>query len=261
MANVRQDSPVAVFDSGVGGISVLRTLRELMPRENYIYYGDSANAPYGEKTVDEVRIVATEVVRTLIGSGAKAVVIACNTATSAAAELLRQIYPDIPIIGMEPAVKPASLVCENPAVLVMATPLTLREKKFRSLIDKYRDRAEFIDVPCHGLVELVERGITSGDEMDVLLHGMLDDVLRKHKIDAAVLGCTHYIHARAAIEAVLGDGVKVFDGALGTAHETERRLREAGMLNPGTAVGKVEIYNSSADPRGMIELSRRLLEA
>lgn len=257
---MKRDRPVAVFDSGVGGISVLRTLRELMPHENYIYYGDSANAPYGEKTVDEVRAIASEAVRTLIDHGAKAVVIACNTATSAAAEMLRQIYADVPIIGMEPAVKPAALSCEHPTVLVMATPLTLREVKFRSLIDKYRGMADFIDVPCHGLVELVERGITGGGEMDALLHRMLDGVLSEHKIDAAVLGCTHYIHARASIAAVLGGGVRVFDGALGTAHETERRLREAGTLNMEDEAGWVEIYNSATESHGMIELSRRLLE-
>ena len=135
----RADAPIAVFDSGVGGLSVLKTLRRVLPSENFIYYGDSANAPYGEKTAEEVKKAAHNVTRTLLSYGAKAIVIACNTATSAAAEFLRSTYPDVPIIGMEPAVKPAALSAPHPTVLVMATPLTLREAKFRSLIDKYKD--------------------------------------------------------------------------------------------------------------------------
>ncbi len=261
MASLRRENPVAVFDSGVGGISVLRTLRKILPQENYIYFGDSANAPYGEKNVDEVRIIASEAARRLIEYGAKAIVIACNTATSAAAVFLRQAYPDVPIIGMEPAVKPASTVCESPTVLVMATPLTLREKKFRSLIDRCGGKAEFIDVPCHGLVEMVERGITSGVEMEALLHSILDGYLFERKVDAAVLGCTHYIHARKSICSVLGKEVRVFDGALGTACEVKRRLREADLLNntKDNALGSVEIYNSAKDHDKMLDLSYRLL--
>lgn len=257
-STLRSDAPVAVFDSGVGGLSVLKTLREVLPSENFIYYGDSANAPYGEKSCDEVKDAAHNVVRTLLSYGAKAIVIACNTATSAAAEFLRNTYPDIPIIGMEPAVKPAALSAPHPTVLVMATPLTLREAKFRSLIDKYRDEAEFIDVPCHGLVEAVERGVTCGEEMERLLHGLLDPHTEGRKIDAAVLGCTHYIHARGAIERVLGEDVSIFDGALGTARETSHRLEAAGLLNHQTDHGKTVIYNSS-DDEALIRLSERLL--
>lgn len=254
----RADAPVAVFDSGVGGLSVLKTLRRVLPSENFIYYGDSANAPYGEKTCDEVRDAAHNVTRTLLSHGAKAIVIACNTATSAAAEFLRSTYPDVPIIGMEPAVKPAALSAPHPTVLVMATPLTLREAKFRSLIDKYKDEAEFIDVPCHGLVETVERGITNGDEMTSLLHGILDSYTEGRKIDAAVLGCTHYIHARDAISEVLGKDVTIYDGALGTAKETLHRLEAAGLLNTQNETGKTVIYNSSED-ENLISLSERLL--
>ena len=267
-------SPIAVFDSGLGGISILRVLRNLMPNENYIYYGDSANAPYGEKTHDEVRAAAERVTKLLLSEGAKAVVIACNTATSAAAEYLRAINPNLPIIGMEPAVKPAACCSDHPTVLVMATPLTLKEEKFRLLTKKYRDCASFIDVPCHGLVEMVESGVTSGNEMNSLLHGILDPYTIGQKIDAAVLGCTHYIHARAAIENVLVENlfspesetfdshgnkhVQIFDGALGTAKETERRLNEADMLNTSDTRGSVKIYNSSEDT-ALLERSYKLL--
>ncbi|MBR5632526.1 MAG: glutamate racemase [Clostridia bacterium] len=245
MINVNNRAPVGVFDSGVGGISVLKVLHSVLPNESFIYCGDSANAPYGEKTTDEVREVSEAVVERLLDMGAKAIVIACNTATSAAAAYLREKYADIPIIGMEPAVKPAAMSGEHPTVLVMATPLTIRETKFRRLIEKYKDEAEFIDVPCHGLVELIERGITEGNEMDEYLSKLLREPTRGRKIDAAVLGCTHYIHAGEAISKALGDSVAIFDGAFGTAKETRHRLQDAGLLNDSGEIGRVEIINSS----------------
>lgn len=250
-------APIAVFDSGVGGISVLRVLTELMPEENYIYYGDSANAPYGEKTPDDVKKAARRVTQELICLGAKAIVIACNTATAAAAEMLRNEYPEIPIIGMEPAVKPASEAGDHPTVLVMATPLTLRQEKFRHLIELYRDRADYIDVPCHGLVELIESGTVDGTLMDNCLKSILDPYIAHTHIDAAVLGCTHYIHARRAIERALGGGTPIFDGAGGTARETKHRLQKIGMLTDSLCPGTVTIINSSNEHR-MLELSRRL---
>jgi glutamate racemase len=248
-----------VFDSGVGGISVLKVLHSVLPNENFIYCGDSANAPYGEKSAEEVRLISEAVVERLLGMGAKAIVIACNTATSAAAAYLREKYPHIPIIGMEPAVKPAAMSGEHPTVLVMATPLTIREAKFRRLIEKYKDKAEFIDVPCHGLVELIERGITEGDEMDSYLADLLREPMKGRKIDAAVLGCTHYIHAGDAIRKALGENVEIFDGALGTARETKHRLEDAGILNCSDLVGNVDIFNSS-DSEALLKLSWHLFE-
>ena len=257
MYTSKASAPVGVFDSGVGGISVLGTLTRVMPNEDFIYFGDSANAPYGEKSGEQVKICAHEVTKTLLKMGAKAIVIACNTATSAAVEFLRSTYPELPIIGMEPAVKPAALSAEHPAVLVMATPLTIRETKLRRLIDRYRDRADFIDVPCHGLVELVERGITEGDEMDSLLHSILDVHLKDRRIDAAVLGCTHYIHAKSAIRKVLGNSVAIFDGADGTARETLSRLDAAGLKTDSDKAGRVTIYNSSTEQE-LLDLSQKL---
>lgn len=254
-----KNAPVGVFDSGVGGISVLRVLKEVLPHESFIYYGDSANAPYGEKTSDEVTRDAENVVKNLLAMGAKAIVIACNTATSAAASYLREKYAHIPIIGMEPAVKPAALSAEHPTVLVMATPLTLKKEKFRSLIAKYEDRADFIDVPCHGLVELIERGVTEGDEMDAYLSSLLTPYVNGKRIDAVVLGCTHYIHARTAIEKFLGDGVTIYDGALGTARETLHRLEASDLLCPSSAPGYIEVVNS-AESDEMLRLSWELLE-
>ena len=145
-------APVAVFDSGVGGISVLKELAAVLPRENFWYFGDSANAPYGTKSIEEIRSLTCRSIRRMIEGGAKAVVIACNTATSAAAEALRKAYPHLPIIGMEPAVKPAAMSAEHPTVLVMATPLTIREAKLRCLMDRYR--AEDVRKSFHKEVDL-----------------------------------------------------------------------------------------------------------
>ncbi len=266
MTDITPRSPVGVFDSGVGGIGVLAELSRVMPSEDFIYYGDSANAPYGEKSVCEVRECAFAVTEKLLAMGVKAIVIACNTATSAAVGALRAAYPKVPIIGMEPAVKPAALSSEHPTVLVMATPLTIRETRLRTLIDKYRDRADFIDAPCHGLVELVERGITDGEEMEMLLGGIFDEYVSCEKIDAAVLGCTHFIHAREAISRVLcsrkaqnAEHVQIFDGAHGTSLEVMHRLETAGLLSPPDKYGKITVLNSSEN-KNLIELSYRLLD-
>ena len=250
--------PIAVIDSGMGGLSVLSVLREVLPCENYIYFGDSANAPYGEKSSDEVMAITDKNIAMLSEMGAKAVVIACNTATSVAAKELRERYTDIPIIGMEPAIKPAAMCAPHPTVLVMATPLTLKREKFLSLLSKYESKAEFINVPCHGLVELVEKGIVDGEEMDTCLDSILTPYLGEKTVDAVVLGCTHYIHAKDAIQKRLGSHVTVFDGALGTARETERRLCEAGLLNSSGERGELKVLNSSPDP-SLIEISMKLL--
>ncbi len=243
----RADGVVGVFDSGVGGISVLRALVREMPREKFLYYGDSANAPYGEKSAAQVREIAESVTERLLSRGAKAVVIACNTATGAAATYLRDRYPNIPIIGMEPAVKPAATFTEHPTVLVMATALTLSQDKYRRLEEKYSGLADFIEVPCHGLVELIEAGVTEGHEMDALLRRILDPHVKGKMPDAVVLGCTHYIHAAHAIRQYFGAGVRLFEGAPGTARETARRLAEAGLAASDGAAGSVEIENSSGD--------------
>jgi len=249
MNHLKSCAPVGVFDSGVGGISVLGVLTRVMPNEDFIYFGDSENAPYGEKSTDEVTACAHEVTKKLLKMGAKAIVIACNTATSAAARFLRETYPDLPIIGMEPAVKPAALSVEHPRVLVMATPLTIRETKLQSLMERYSEYADFVKVPCHGLVELVERGVTDGDKMDALLRGILSPYLMGAPINAAVLGCTHYIHAKSAISRILGEKVEIFDGADGTARETLHRLEAAGLVNTAYHAGIETMQKSSKTKR------------
>ncbi len=249
--------PIAVIDSGVGGISVLRELVALMPNENYIYFGDSKNAPYGSKSRDEVLHITRQALDMLNERGIKALVVACNTATSAAVRILRQEEGELVIVGIEPAIKPPSVELDHPRVLCMATPLTLKEEKFKALVSRFAADEEIIALPCPGLVELIERG-----ELDTpKLHAYLEKLLSPYKserIDALVLGCTHYPHIKRAIAAHLPESVRIYDGGEGTARETRRRLGAMGLLNPSAERGRVEILNSSNDER-LIELSKMLL--
>lgn len=249
--------PIGVFDSGVGGISVLRELVKLMPNENYIFYGDSGNAPYGTKTLEEVQQLTLQDAEHLYKQGIKALIVACNTATSAAVHLLREKYVDIPVIGIEPALKPAVLFKENPSVLVMATPMTIREEKFHNLMLRFKSQAQIFPLPCPGLVEFVEKGDLDSIELEEFLKQLFAPY-EKEQIDAVVLGCTHYPLVREKIQKVLGGQVKLFDGGEGTARETKRKLEAFGMLNPSTEKGSVIFQNSLAGNE-ILELSNYLM--
>lgn len=250
-------APIAVFDSGVGGISVLRELKYLMPQENFYYYGDSANAPYGTKSLEEVRKLTMGHVDGFIKDGAKAVVVACNTATSAAVRLLRQKYENVPIIGIEPALKPAVLSGKNPNVVVMATPMTIREEKFHNLMDRYTHMAHIIPLPCPGLMEYIEHGDIQGEELLEFL-GKLFEPFDKQKLDAVVLGCTHYPFVSRELKKVLGGDVTLFDGGEGVARETKRRLVQKGLLDTGEAPGEI-VFDNSEHTRQKAELCKKLM--
>jgi glutamate racemase len=251
-------NPIAVFDSGVGGISVLRELSRLMPDEDFIYYGDSKHAPYGTKDIQEVRRLTIACAEQLFAQGAKGLVVACNTATSAAVRVLREQHPDIPIVGIEPAVRPAALCMEHPRVLVMATPMTIREEKFRRLMARYEDVAQIIPLPCPGLMDFIERGDLDGED----LHKYLQELLYSYgdnTVDTAVLGCTHYPFVRRQIQSVLGEQVRIFDGGEGTAREMRRRLEEADLLRREERAGTIQFLNSLED-ESKIRLCQRLYE-
>lgn len=255
----KMQRPIGVFDSGVGGISVLRELVALMPNENYIFYGDSKNAPYGTKSLEEVQQLTCRVAEYMLEQGAKALVVACNTATSAAIQILRDKYPDMPVIGIEPALKPAVLAKENPRVLVMATPMTLREEKFRLLMEKFESKAKILPLPCPGLVEFVERGELESAELEAFLRKLFAEY-QEHPVDCVVLGCTHYPFVKEMIRKVLGEQVQLFDGGAGTARETQRRLAECGLLNTSKQRGYVTLQ-SSLESEEARRLEQLLLEA
>lgn len=238
-----KNAPIGVVDSGVGGISVLKELMKLMPEENYLYFGDNKNAPYGTKTAEEVRKIMLDNADYIIKRGAKALVIACNTATGAAVKSLREKYPDFPIIGIEPAIKPSAKYKEHSNVLVMATPLTLQQEKFHDLMDKFADEANIVPLPCPGLMELVEAGETEGEKIDSYLKELFKPFEHK-KIDSVVLGCTHYPHIKPAVIKALGGHVMIFDGGEGTARETKRRLERLDLLNCSGKKGELVIESS-----------------
>ena len=254
----KKRQPIGVFDSGVGGISVLRELIRVMPNENYIYLGDSKHAPYGTKPLEIVRELTFENARLLLAQGAKGLVVACNTATSAAVRLMRSTYPQLPIVGIEPALKPAALQKEHPRVLVMATPMTVQQEKFRQLMARYEEKAEIYPLPCPGLMEFVEAGDLESEKLHDFLLELLGPYLDK-KLDSVVLGCTHYPFARKMIQNIVGDTVTIFDGGAGTAREMRRRIAAADLLNPSEEHGWVKFENSVATEEELA-LCRRLLE-
>lgn len=244
---------IAVFDSGVGGISVLRKLRLELPGERFLYFGDSANAPYGTRPTAQIRALALAAAEKLIQRGIKALVVACNTATAAAIDELRQTYPELIIIGIEPALKLAADRFPGGHIGVMATPATLREGKFAHLLERFRDcRVE--KFPAPGLMELVETGKGNSPEAEALLAPMLSPYYGK--LDAIVLGCTHYPFAAEVISRLVGEKTALLEGGGGTARETRRRLEAAGLLENGT--GSITIEDSSPDP-AVIDLAWKLL--
>lgn len=233
-----KEKAIGVFDSGLGGISTLRALTREMPCETFYYYGDSKNAPYGTKGEEEICALATAAAHRLLDMGIKELVIACNTATSAAAASLRREL-DIPVVGIEPAVKPAAQVVGDGIMLILATPATVRQQKLARLIEKYGKNA--VALPCPGLMEFVERMEMDSGALDDYLQNLLAPWKEK-KIDAAVLGCTHYPFLRGAIERVL-PGVALFDGNEGTARQARRLLAQRGLLREEGA-SKVKFFTS-----------------
>ena len=252
--NAKTDA-IAVFDSGVGGISVLRQLRKLMPGETFLYLGDSANAPYGTRPTEEIRRLSLNVAQTLVDRGIKALVVACNTATAAAIDTLRQTYPNLIVVGIEPALKPAADRFPGGTIGVLATPVTLNEEKFQHLAAHYAQKCTVIKLPAPGLSELVEHGKGDSSEAEALLRPLLEPWAGK--LDALVLGCTPYPFAAATIRRILGNDIQLLDGGEGTARETKRRLEQAGLLNDSQ--GSITIENSLDDP-DLLELSHKLLE-
>ncbi len=227
----------------------MREVQKLLPREQLLYFGDTQNAPYGERTSDEILSLVMHAASRLIPR-CKALVLACNTATAVAAETLRGTYPDFPIIGMEPALAPAVRAAmkkaAHPSVLVLATAATLREQKFAALCKKYEKTATVLALSAPGIVRLVEADLADSPEMDAYLHTLAKSLSQTH--DAIVLGCTHFPFAKKALRRAFGD-VPLFDGAVGTAKELKRRLSEQGLLASAHATGGVRLFSSN--PRSL----------
>ena len=249
---------IAVFDSGVGGVSVLRHLRRMLPGENFLYYGDDANAPYGRCTTARVRELTVQAVEHMMRTvPVKALVVACNTATSAAIGLLREKYPELIVVGIEPALKPAADRFPGGHIGIMATQVTLREKKLSDLMARYGENCVISCIEAPGLVELVEQGLGDQPQTQALLEPILAPY--RGKLDALVLGCTHYPFAEAVIGRILGEHTLLLDGGEGTARQTRRRLSEAELLASGEEAGIIRIEHSGANPY-FGDLVRSLME-
>ncbi len=249
----KSSMPIGVFDSGVGGISVLREALRALPGEDFIYYGDTAHAPYGTKSEDQVCRLACRVVDTLLTYQIKALVIACNTATGAAGQMLRSTY-DMPIIGMEPALKPASLIRQQGQVLVLATPVTLTSQKYQRLYAQYGEGA--VSLPCPGLMEFVERGDEGSPELLRYLQTLFAPFDRQ-AVDAVVLGCTHYVFLKDVIAPFFDAHTRVIDGNAGTVQQLKRRLMGAELLFLGKRQGQVTLLSS--DEGRSLPLMQKLL--
>lgn len=248
-------SPIGVFDSGVGGLSVLRHIHALLPHEALIYVADSGHAPYGRRPREYIEQRAIAITEYMVAQGAKAIVVACNTATAAAVATLRSRF-NLPIIGMEPAVKPASTLTRSGVVGVLATTGTLESDRFSALVEQHAQGVEVIVQCCVGLVEQVEKGAFDGGETRALVEDYVQPLLARG-VDTLVLGCTHYPFVEPVIRAVAGEDVSIVDTGPAVARHVKRRLEELQMLNPQSVAGKVR-FLTSGDPDQVVQVVKRL---
>ncbi len=246
--------PIGVFDSGVGGLSILKEIRRELPSEDLLYVADSAHVPYGEKSVDYIEWRSTAIAEFLINNGAKAVVVACNTATAAAIHILRSRFP-VPIIGIEPAVKPAAEATRSGVVGILATSGTLASEKFSALRSRFDKEVEVLIQPCTGLVELVERAELESSETRMLLEKYLVRLLDRGA-DVIVLGCTHYPFLAPLIREIAGPDVSLIDPSAAVAREVRRRLEKEGMLSAASGIGKERFCVSGSLIEGTSVISR-----
>lgn len=251
-------SPIGIFDSGVGGISVLRAIREQMSEESVLYFGDQAHIPYGPRPMQQIRDFSEEITRFLLEQDAKIIVVACNTASAAALKHLRETFPDVQFVGMEPAVKPAAEHTHTGKVGVLATPATFQGALYASVVERFAKDVELFPSTCPGLVQQIEQGNLDGKETRQILEKALLQMLEKN-IDTIVLGCTHYPFVIPLIQRIVGNGVRVIDPAPAVAKQTRRLIESRGIRNKSGAKGEVKFY-TSGNPEELKSLLPMLLE-
>ncbi|MBM3125242.1 MAG: glutamate racemase [Chloroflexi bacterium] len=246
--------PIGVFDSGVGGLSVLRALGDLMPAENMIYFGDQAHVPYGARPLEQIQRFSEAITCLLLENGSRLIVVACNTASAAALTYLRGKFPVIPFVGMEPAVKPAAETTKTGRVGVLATPATFQGALYASVVERFANGVELLQHTCPGLVSQIEKGELDSEETRAILEEALLPMLEKN-IDTVVLGCTHYPFVIPLIQEIVGEAVRVIDPAPAVARQVRRVLEEMGSVNPSNSKGQTEFITS-----GKVERFDRILE-
>jgi glutamate racemase len=254
---VSSHSAIGVFDSGVGGISVLRAIREQMPEESVIYFGDQGHIPYGPRPMKQIRDFSEAITRFLLEQGAKIIVVACNTASAAALKYLREKFPAVQFVGMEPAVKPAAEHTHTGKVGVLATPATFQGALYASVVERFAHGVELFQNTCNGLVQQIEQGNLEGPETRRILEEALLPMIDKN-IDTVVLGCTHYPFVIPLIQQIVGENVRVIDPAPAVAKQTARLLEARGLRNHSVSKGTVRFY-TSGDPEELRSLLPMLL--
>jgi glutamate racemase len=244
--------PIGIFDSGVGGLSVLRAVREVLPSESLIYLADQAHVPYGPRSLEQVRAFSEGITRYLLAQDAKLIVVACNTASAAALHHLRQVFPQVPFVGMEPAVKPAAEHTQSGVVGVLATPATFQGELFASVVERFANGVTVLQDTCPGLVMEVDAGHLDTPQVRAILVRALKPMLAQG-IDTVVLGCTHFPFVIPTIESIVGPGVRVIDPAPAIARQVERLLETHGLRSPEKKANLVR-YLTTGDPEKMESL-------
>ena len=248
--------PIGIFDSGIGGLTVMAAIQQALPKERLLYFGDNAHVPYGPRSLDEVREFSNAIVRALLAKECKLVVIACNTASAAALASVREEFRNVPFVGMEPAVKPAVEHTHTGVVGVIATVATFQSALYASVVERFGSGVEVLHQPCPGLVKQIEAGEFDTPATEAMLRGWLEPMLDRN-IDALVLACTHYPIVRPLIERIVGPGVRVIDPAPAVARQVERLLDRDGLAAP-TAASNGSMIWTSGDPIEFAAMMDRL---
>jgi glutamate racemase len=248
--------PVGVFDSGVGGLSILRAIRRELPGEAIVYFGDQGHVPYGLRQLEEVREFSEAITRFLLSLGAKLVVVACNTASAASLQYLRQTFPDTDFVGMEPAVKPAVENTSTGIVGVLATPATFQGALYASVVERFAGNVILLQNTCPGLVQQIEHGALDGRETRTILESALNPMLEKG-MDTIVLGCTHYPFVIPVIQEIVGPDVRVIDPAPAVARQVSRLLESSGLRSKKPS-SEASLYFTSGEGNLFVKMLKRL---
>ncbi|TYA55153.1 glutamate racemase [Formosa maritima] len=243
--------PIGIFDSGVGGTSIWKELNLLLPKENTIYLADSKNAPYGEKTKEEIIALSKKNIDLLIEKNCKLIIVACNTATTNAIKILRDNY-NLPIIGIEPAIKPAALQTKTKAIGILATKGTLSSELFHKTTNVFTNGIKVVEQVGEGIVQLIESGKINSEEMSSLLKIYMKPMLDTN-IDYLVLGCTHYPYLMPQLLELLPKNIKIIDSGEAVARQTQAVLKQHLLLNSATSKPKIKFY-SNGNPEVLASL-------
>lgn len=251
------DKPIGIFDSGIGGLSVFQEIRKQLPHENVIYLADQAHVPYGSRKISQVRAFAQGITHFLLEKEAKAIIVACNTASAAALYYLRQTFPGIPFVGMEPAVKPAAESTKSGVVGVLATPATFQGELYASVVSRFAIGIEVMQDTCPGLVTQIEKGDLNSNKTRRILEEALVPMLERG-VDRVVIGCTHYPFVFPIIKAIVGPRVEVIDPAPAVARQTKNILAENKLLNLNEVPGQ-KIFMTTANSTNLESLLFKLV--